>query len=169
MTAALISRGKGRRAAAALGAVSLGLLTLSACQQPTALATVTVGTKTVTAEVTPGCDGDGKSLDQAALKSCITKKGGDTLTVRPGEQVRVGVDPKVAKAGWFVIGGQPLMRAPSTETYRTFNADDLFKQTNPATGQTGSLDEVTLLVAEAGKSAGQGPVAMWHFNLKQKD
>ena len=31
MTAALISRAKGRRAAAAIGAVSLGLLTLSAC------------------------------------------------------------------------------------------------------------------------------------------
>ncbi|MEW1656951.1 MULTISPECIES: hypothetical protein [unclassified Streptomyces] len=168
MTAALISRGKGRRAAA-LGAVTLGLLTLSACQQPTALATVTVGTTTVTAEVTPGCDGDGKSLDQKTLKECISKKGGDTLTVRPGEKVRVGVDPEVAKAGWFVIGAQPLMRAPSTETYRTFDADDLFKQTNPATGQTGSLDEVTLLVAQAGKNAGEGPVAMWHVNLKQKD
>ncbi|WP_043265650.1 hypothetical protein [Streptomyces sp. CT34] len=167
MTAALISRGKGRRAAAALGAVSLGLLTLSACQQPTSLATVTVGSKTVKAEVTPGCDGNGKILDKQALQDCITKKGTQTITVHPGEKVGVGVDPKVAKAGWFVIGGQPIMRAPSTETYRTFDADDLFKQTNPQTGQTGYLDEVTLMVAQVGP--GQGPTAIWHFNLKNKD
>ncbi|MFJ5589456.1 hypothetical protein ACIQCG_06840 [Streptomyces noursei] len=169
MTAALISRGKGRRAAAALGAVTLGLLTLSACQQPTSLATVTVGTQTVTAEVTPGCDGDGKSLDKQAVQSCIAKKGEGTITVRPGERVRVGVDPKVAKVGWFVVGGGPVMAAPSTDTYRTFSTDELFKAMNPATGQSESLREVTLMVTEAGKAQGSGPMALWHFNLKLKD
>ncbi|MEU5305600.1 hypothetical protein ACH4YO_34485 [Streptomyces noursei] len=168
MTAALISRGKGRRAAAALGAMTLGLLTLSACQQPTSLATVTVGSKTVTAEVTPGCDGNGKSLDQKTVKDCISKKGADTLTVQPGEKVRVGVDPKVAKSGWFVVGGQPFMQ-PTTETYRSFSVDEIFKQTNPMTGQSGYLPEVTLLVAEAGKAQGEGPTALWHVNLKLKD
>ncbi|MCK7627743.1 hypothetical protein MUU72_32400 [Streptomyces sp. RS10V-4] len=168
MTAALISRGKGRRAAAALGAVSLGLLTLSACQQPTSLATVTVGSQTATAEVTPGCDGNGTSLSQAELKSCISKKGTETLTVHSGEKIRVGVDPKVAKAGWFAVGATPFMQ-PTTQTYRSFSVDDLFKQTNPVSGQSGYVSEVTLLIAEAGKETGQGPQALWHVNLKLKD
>ncbi|MER6048820.1 hypothetical protein K2224_09685 [Streptomyces sp. BHT-5-2] len=169
MTAALISRGKGRRAAAALGAVTLGLLTLSACQQPTSLATVTVGSDTVTAEVTPGCDGNGKSLDKKTVQECISKKGGKTITVRPGERIRVGVDPKVAKAGWFAVGGGPVMAAPSTDTYRTFSTDELFKAVNPATGQSESLRDVTLMIAEAGSSEGAGPTALWHFDLKLKD
>ncbi|MFG2892054.1 hypothetical protein QOM21_15115 [Streptomyces sp. Pv4-95] len=167
MTAALISWGKGRRAAAAIGAVSLGLITLSACEKPTALATVTVGSTTVTSEATAGCDGDGKVLDKKTIESCITKKGGKTITVRPGEKVRVGVEPDVAKSGWIVIGGGPVMREPSKETYRSFDSDELFAQQNPQTGQTSYTKSVTLQVAELG--AGQGPKTMWHFTLKQKD
>ncbi|MFG2227002.1 hypothetical protein ACIBK8_28810 [Streptomyces sp. NPDC050161] len=167
MTAALISRGKGRRAAAAVGAVSLGLITLSACEKPTDLATVTVGSSTITAEATPGCDGEGKMLDKKQVESCITKKGDKTLTVHPGEKVRVGVEPDVAKSGWIVIGGGPVMREPSKQTYRTFDADTLFMQQNPQTGQTTYTKSVTLQVAELGE--GQGPKTMWHFTLKQKD
>ncbi|MFG2398789.1 hypothetical protein [Streptomyces lydicus] len=167
MTAALISWGKGRRAAAAIGAVSLGLVTLSACEKPTALATVTVGSSTVTAEATPGCDGHGKDLSRKAVTACITKKGGKSLTVHPGEKVRVGVDPEVAKSGWIVIGAGPVMREPSKQTYRSFDADTLFMQQNPQTGQTTYSKDVTLQVAEIGKS--EGPTTMWHFTLKQKD
>ncbi|MGP8299740.1 hypothetical protein ACTPOK_17790 [Streptomyces inhibens] len=167
MTAALISWGKGRRAAAAIGAVSLGLITLSACEKPTALATVTVGSTTVTAEATPGCDGKGEVLSKKAIAACITKKGGKTITVHPGEKVRVGVDPEVAKSGWIVIGGGPVMREPSKETYRSFDADTLFMQQNPQTGQTTYTKNVTLQVAELGD--GDGPKTMWHFTLKQKD
>ncbi|MEV0372273.1 hypothetical protein AB0I10_20980 [Streptomyces sp. NPDC050636] len=168
MTAALISWGKGRRAAAAIGAVSLGLITLSACEKPTALATVTVGTTTVQSEVTPGCDGEGKVLDKKTIESCITKQGGKSITVHPGEKVRVGVDPEVAESGWIVIGGGPVMREPSKATYRTFDTDALFAQQNPQTGQTTYAKSVTLQVAELGDGAG-GPKAMWHFTLKQKD
>ncbi|MFI0711788.1 hypothetical protein ACH4SK_14255 [Streptomyces inhibens] len=167
MTAALISWGKGRRAAAAIGAVSLGLITLSACEKPTALATVTAGSTTVTAEATPGCDGDGEVLSKKAIAACITKKGGKTITVHPGEKVRVGVDPQIAKSGWIVIGGGPVMREPSKETYRSFDADTLFMQQNPQTGQTTYTKDVTLQVAELGD--GDGPKTMWHFTLKQKD
>ncbi|MFE5737748.1 hypothetical protein [Streptomyces celluloflavus] len=167
MTAALISWGKGRRAAAAIGAVSLGLITLSACEKPTALATVTAGTTTVTAEATPGCDGDGKVLDKKTIETCVTKKGGETITVRPDEKVRVGVDPSVAKSGWIVIGGGPVMREASKETYRSFDAETLFAKQDPQTGQTTYVKEVTLQVAEMG--AGEGPTTMWHFTLKQKD
>lgn len=168
MTAALISWGKGRRAAAAIGAVSLGLITLSACEKPTALATVTVGSSTVTAEATPGCSGeDDKVLDKKQVASCIAKEGGKTITVHPGEKVRVGVEPKVAESGWIVIGGGPVMREPSKDTYRSFDADTLFMQQDPQTGQTTYRKSVTLQVAEMGKD--QGPKTMWHFTLKQKD
>ncbi|MGY5128548.1 hypothetical protein [Streptomyces nigrescens] len=167
MTAALISWGKGRRAAAAIGAVSLGLITLSACEKPTALATVTVGSSTVTAEATPGCDGDGKVLSKKDISGCLTKKGGKTITVRPGEKVRVGVEPDVAKSGWIVIGAGPVMREPSKGTYRSFDAESLFMQQNPQTGQTTYSKDVTLQVAELG--AGEGPKTMWHFTLKQEN
>lgn len=172
MTAALISWGKGRRAAAAIGAVSLGLITLSACEKPTALATVTVGTTTVTAEATHGCDGEGKVLDKKTIESCITKQGGKSITVHPGEKVRVGVEPEVAKSGWIVIGGGPVMREPSKSTYRSFDAETLFAQQNPQTGQTTYTKSVTLQVAEISESGGEGaggPKTMWHFTLKQKD
>ncbi|MGW8556931.1 hypothetical protein [Streptomyces tubercidicus] len=167
MTAALISWGKGRRAAAAIGAVSLGLITLSACEKPTALATVTVNSNTVTAEATPGCDGDGKALSKKEITACLTKKGDKTITVRPGEKVRIGVDPEVAKSGWIVIGAGPVMREPSKQTYRSFDADTLFMQQNPQTGQTTYSKDVTLQVAELG--AGEGPKTMWHFTLKQEN
>lgn len=167
MTAALISWGKGRRAAAAIGAVSLGLITLSACEKPTPLATVTVGSTTVTSEVTAGCDGEGKVLDKKTIESCLMKKGGKTLTVSPGDKVRVGVEPEVAKSGWIVLGGGPVMREPSKDTYRSFDAETLFAQQNPQTGQTAYTKTVTLQVAELGGAG--GPKTMWHFTLKQKD
>ncbi|MCF3176685.1 hypothetical protein IPZ61_25585 [Streptomyces sioyaensis] len=167
MTAALISWGKGRRAAAAIGAVSLGVITLSACEKPTALSTVTVGSTTVQAEATPGCNGDGKVLSKNAISACLTKKGEKTITVHPGEKVRVGVDPQIAKSGWIVIGAGPVMREPSKQTYRSFDAETLFMQQNPQTGQTTYSKDVTLQVAEL--NAGDGPKAMWHFTLKQEN
>ncbi|GAU64818.1 lipoprotein [Streptomyces sp. NBRC 110611] len=166
MTAALISWGKGRRAAAAIGAVSLGLITLSACEKPTSLATVSVGSTTVTAEATPGCDGEGKELSRKDIAACITKKGGKTITVHPGEKVRVGVDPDVAKSGWVAIGAGPVMEEPSKQTYRSFDADTLFMQRDPVTGQPSYKKDVTLQVAEIGK--GEGPKTMWHFTLQRK-
>jgi len=39
-----------RRAATTIGAIGLGLVALTACDKPTPMATVTVGTKSVTAE-----------------------------------------------------------------------------------------------------------------------
>ncbi|MEI5136779.1 hypothetical protein RB199_36935 [Streptomyces libani] len=128
---------------------------------------MTVGSSTVTAEATPGCDGDGKVLSKKDISACLTKKGGKTITVRPGEKVRVGVDPEVAKSGWIVIGAGPVMREPSKGTYRSFDADTLFMQQNPQTGQTTYSKDVTLQVAELG--AGEGPKTMWHFTLKQEN
>lgn len=59
------------------------------------------------------------------------------------------------------------MREPSKQTYRSFDADTLFMQQNPQTGQTSYSKDVTLQVAEL--SGGNGPKTLWHFTLKQKD
>ena len=52
--------GKSRRIGVALGAVSAGLLVLSACDKPTPLATVTVGDNSVHTEAS--CYNDGNAL-----------------------------------------------------------------------------------------------------------
>ncbi|MFI9047937.1 hypothetical protein [Streptomyces sp. NPDC053427] len=170
MTAALISWGKGRRAAAAIGAVSLGLLTLSACEKPTALATVTAGSSTVSAEATPGCDAGDKALSKAEFTACISKQGGKTITVSPGEKVRVGVEPEIAERGWLAFAGESGEGVSKThQTYRTIDSSQLFMKQDPQTRQTYNVDTVTLQVAEYPKGGGQIPSAIFHFTLKQKD
>ncbi|AJT65043.1 hypothetical protein [Streptomyces chattanoogensis] len=169
MTAALISRGKGRRTAAAIGAVSLGLLTLSACEKPTALATVTAGSSTVSAEATPGCDGGEKALDKVKFTACISKEGGKTLTVSPGEKVRIGVEPDIAKRGWLAFAGDGQGVSKTHQTYRTLDSSQLFVKQDPQTQRTYTVDTVTLQVAEYPKEGGQIPSAIFHFTLKQKD
>lgn len=94
MTAALFSRGKGRRAATAACAVSLGLVALSACDKPTPLATVTVGSETVTAEASDGCYGDGKDLSSAKFKACLSAKPDKTIKVTPGTRCGSGWTPR---------------------------------------------------------------------------
>ena len=59
-----------RRALAAAGAVSAGVLVLSACDKPTPLATVTVGTSSVHSEAT--CGGEsGETVKTADLPKCL--------------------------------------------------------------------------------------------------
>ena len=53
----LHSRSRRRRVVAAAGAVSAGLLVLSACDKPSPIATITVGTNSVNSEAT--CYNDG--------------------------------------------------------------------------------------------------------------
>ena len=77
-----------RRAAATIGAISLGLVALTACDKPTAQATVTVGTRTVTAEAadksaTPGVRAAGTVVDRASGVSYVL------LRVRPEEPLAV--------------------------------------------------------------------------------
>ncbi|MET7764427.1 hypothetical protein ABZS86_30905 [Streptomyces sp. NPDC005355] len=166
MTAALFSRGKGRRAATAACAVSLGLIALSACDKPTPLATVTVGTTTVTAEAPNGCYGDGKDLSSAKFKKCLSAKPDKTIKVGAGDKVRIGVDPEIAKSSWGLIANNPVMAEASKETYRSFDSDTLFAQQNPQTGQTSLQKSVTITVAELGKGS-QGIKGIWRFKLER--
>ncbi|MBL1095353.1 hypothetical protein [Streptomyces coffeae] len=169
MTAALFSRGKGRRAATAACAVALGLIALSACDKPTPLATVTVGSTTVTAEAAHGCYNESEQLSKSALEKCLAKAPEKTIKVTTGEKVRIGVDPKIAESGWAVVAGTPVMNEPSKETYRSFDSETLLSQQNPQTGQPSPVDKVTLTVVqvdEEGKGS-KRPKGLWRFKLER--
>ncbi|WP_432037727.1 hypothetical protein [Streptomyces cucumeris] len=169
MTAALFSRGKGRRAATAACAVALGLIALSACDKPTPIATVTVGSTTVTAEAAKGCYSEGGQLSKSELNKCLDGAPEKTIKVTTGEKVRIGVDPKMAETGWAVVAGTPVMNEPSKETYRSFDSEALLSQSNPQTGQSTPVDKVTLTVVqvdERGKGS-QRPKGIWRFKLER--
>ncbi|WKX71021.1 hypothetical protein [Streptomyces sp. XD-27] len=170
MTAALISRGKGRRAAIAAGAVTLGLLGLTACDKPTPITTVTVGSHSESSEATKGCRGDSKELSQKDIQTCLNKESGEKISVEPGQKVRIGVDPEVADSGWVVIAAGPVMNEPAKSTYRTFDGEELFAQKNEMGQPMPPKDEVTIAIVELGKGKGrnQGVKNMWHFTLKRE-
>ncbi|MEU9374805.1 DUF2771 domain-containing protein [Streptomyces sp. NPDC048255] len=161
MTAPLFS-GRARRSVAALGAVSAGLLLLSACDKPTPLATVTVGTSSVSAE--SACH-DATELSTDKVQECLTNlKDAKSVDYARGDTLRLGVEPDVVEDGkkWqAVLDGQPITE-PSSNTYRSFPGADVF-----ATGGQGEAPSSKKLaivqVAEDGK-----PLAVWSFNLKLK-
>lgn len=161
MTAPLFS-GRARRSVAALGAVSAGLLLLSACDKPTPLATVTVGTSSVSTEA--ACS-DGKELTAEKVQECFGDlKHAKNIDYGRGDTLRLGVEPDVVEDGkkWqAVLDGQPITE-PSSNTYRSFPGADLF-----ATGGQGEAPASKKLnivqVSEDGK-----PLAVWAFNVKLK-
>ncbi|WP_327306072.1 DUF2771 domain-containing protein [Streptomyces sp. NBC_01298] len=161
MTAPLFS-GRARRSVAALGAVSAGLLLLSACDKPTPLATVTVGTSSVSTEA--ACS-DAKELTGEKVQECFNDlKHSKNISYGRGDTLRLGVEPDVVEDGkkWqAVLDGQPITE-PSSNTYRSFPGADLF-----ATGGQGDAPASKKLnivqVSEDGK-----PLAVWAFNVKLK-
>ncbi len=125
-----------RRVVAAVGAVSAGLLVLSACEKPTPLSTITVGRTSVSSEAT--CGGEGDALKAADLTKCLADKDIKSISVDPDETVRFGVDPDVADKRWTILmNGQPLTE-DSDKTYRTipgsvfFNAQYAPRATPPS-------------------------------------
>jgi hypothetical protein len=163
MTAPLIS-GRGRRSVAALGAVSAGLLLLSACDKPTPLATVTVGTSSVSTEAASGCS-DAKELSLDKVQECITElKDAKTIDYGRGDTLRLGVEPEVVEDGkrWqAVLDGSPITE-PSANTYRSFPGADIF-----ATGGQGEApSSKKLSIVQIG--ADGKPLAVWAFHVKLK-
>ncbi|MEW1635139.1 DUF2771 domain-containing protein [Streptomyces sp. NPDC093801] len=167
MTAPLFP-GRARRSVAALGAVSAGLLLLSACDKPTPLATVTVGSSSVSAESECRADNgeNGKELSMDKVQECLTaRKDAKTIEYGRGDTLRLGVEPAVVEDGkkWqAVLDGQPITE-PSSNTYRSFAGADVF-----ATGGQGEAPQSKMLsfvqVGEDGK-----PLAVWSFKLKLKN
>ncbi|MEU5309200.1 DUF2771 domain-containing protein [Streptomyces sp. NPDC021562] len=152
----LHSRSRRRRVVAAAGAVSAGLLVLSACDKPTPIATVTVGTASVNSEAT--CYNDGKALDTASLAKCLKDTGIKSIKVDPDETVRFGVDPKIADNGWTILMNGQALTESSTKTYRTIPGSVFFN------AQYGASGNSTLVSIKEGDKSVQG---LWSFKLKK--
>ncbi|MGP3983526.1 hypothetical protein [Streptomyces sp. KR80] len=158
-------RSKTCRTATAAGAVVLGLVALSGCgDKPTPVATVTVGSNSVSAEA--ACYTEGEKLSEKKLRDCVGKKSDEKLTVHEGEKVRVGVDPEIAETGWaLVINGQPAMSEASKDTYRSFDFDRVFAPQQSPGGGAAVPDSAQLTLIEVTKE-GQGKGA-WQFTLNR--
>jgi hypothetical protein len=157
MTAAFFS-GRARRAGVALGAVSAGLLVLSACDKPTPLATVTVGTTSVNAGAT--CYDDGKSIKAADIQPCLNKKAEKTVKVSLEDDVHFGTDPTIADHGWTLfVNGQQAEQQPFKKTYRTIPGSAFFAA-DQTTGAVPSSTEVSIV-----ETSGKSLVGIWHFKL----
>lgn len=158
MTVAFFS-GKGRRIGVALGAVSAGLLVLSACDKPTPLATVTVGGDSVSTEA--ACYDDGKALKESEFKSCLNKKAEKTIKVAMDDKVHFGVDPEIADHGWTLfINGQQGEPEPYEKTYRTIPGSAFFAS---QTGESTAKETQVSIVETKGKEL----TGIWHFKLEK--
>ena len=147
---------RSRRAVAAFGAVSAGLLLLSACDKPSPLATITVGTNSVSSQT--DCYNDGKEVPSADLAKCLKSKDIKSIKVDPDETVRFGVDPAIADKGWTILlNGQPLTES-STKTYRTIPGSVFFN------AQYGASGNSTLVSIKEGESKVTG---LWSFKLEK--
>src|SRR5690242_15753921 len=150
-----------RRAVAAAGAVSAGLLVLSACDKPTPLSTITVGRSSVSSEAS--CGGEGKTLQTSDLTKCLQDKDIKSITVDPDETVRFGVDPEIADKRWTILmNGQPLTE-DSDKTYRTIPGSVFF---NAQYGAQGNSTLVTIKAGD-GKKGGNTVTGLWSFKLKK--
>ncbi|MEU9333916.1 DUF2771 domain-containing protein [Streptomyces sp. NPDC048290] len=146
-----------RRGVAAAGAVSAGLLVLSACEKPTPMATITVGTNSVSSEAT--CYNDGKALSAAELTACLRDTDIKTISADPDEVVRFGVDPEIAKKGWTILMNGQQLTESYDKTYRTIPANVFFNAQYGATGNT------TTVSIKEGETESFG---LWSFKLKKE-
>ncbi|MEV7793079.1 DUF2771 domain-containing protein [Streptomyces sp. NPDC087512] len=152
-----------RRAVAAAGAVSAGLLLISACDKPTAMSTVTVGSSSVSSEAT--CGGEGKALSDDQITNCLKDKDAKSITVGQDETVRFGVDPEIADDHWTILmNGQQLLD-DSKKTYRAIPGSVFF---NAQYGAQGNSTNVAI-AARDGKDGSQKITGVWVFKLKKGD
>ncbi|MFE2498884.1 DUF2771 domain-containing protein [Streptomyces scopuliridis] len=157
MTVAFFS-GRSRRAGAALGAVSAGLLVLAACEKPTPLATVTVGDNSI--NTTAACYNDGNAIKAADIQPCLNKKAEKVVEIAMDDKVRFGVDPTIAEHGWTLfINGQQAEQEPYTKTYRTIPGNAFFSS---QTGQTTNDTQVSIV-----ETNGKTLTGIWHFEFKK--
>lgn len=151
------SAGRRRRAVAVAGAVSAGLLVLSACDKPTPVSTITVGSDSVSSEAI--CYEEGKVLKAQDQAECLKEKDIKSISVDPDELVRFGVDPAVADKGWIIMmNGQPLLNEPIKKTYTTIPGSVFFN------AQYGAQGDSTLVSIREGERDATG---LWSFKLKK--
>ncbi|MFD7030110.1 DUF2771 domain-containing protein [Streptomyces sp. NPDC059917] len=167
MTAPLFS-GRARRSVAALGAVSAGLLVLSACDKPTPLATVTVGSSSVSAQAACRLQDSEKELSEARVQECLSDSKGTkdakTIDYTAGETLRLGVEPDVVEDGkkWLAAVGTQRLGDLTSNTYQSFPGLNPF-----STGGQGEAPSAQPLhIIELSKDG--KPTSVWTFNLKLK-
>ncbi|OEV04889.1 hypothetical protein [Streptomyces oceani] len=163
MTNALSGSRRGLRTATAIGTVTLGMLALAACEKPTPLMTVTVGSDTVTAEA--ACYEDGAVLDDAKANACSKKDDAEqTITVDKDEKIRIGVEPDMAEDGWLLlVNNQPVLSEPSDETYLTFPGEAFFQKQGP-TGTPVPTESAKITVVQTADKKVKG---VWQVQAKQ--
>ncbi|MGW0927138.1 DUF2771 domain-containing protein [Streptomyces sp. NPDC002644] len=159
----LHSAARRRRAVAAVGAVSAGLLVLTACgDKPSPVATVTVGSDSVHSEAS--CFDHGKEIKQEELTTCLQDKDVRTLRVDQDETVRFGVDPEIAESRWVILmNGRPLVE-DSGRTYRTIPASVFFSSQYGAQGNATTVAIQSLDPDDKAKTTG-----LWTFRLQRGD
>jgi hypothetical protein len=162
MTYAIPGSRRGRATAAA-GAVCLALLTLSACEKPTPMTVVTVGSDSVNTEA--ACYGHGGDLSEKEMESCLGKKASVTAVVGSGEQIRFGVEPDVADTGWLLfVDGQPVLPEPLKDTYQSFPGDAFFQQSGEqGQGAPKKNAQVSIVETSGGKAKG-----VWHVRVERE-
>lgn len=157
-----------RRTATAFGAIALGLITLTACEKPTAQATVTVGSKSVQAEATAKCRTKGSDvLSQQSFVACLQGTPTHHMTVPVGDQVRIGVDPSIGDKGWLIVSNASLVTSEvlKNKTYWQVDSAQLFQQTDQQSGQTSIAKSVTLSIVESPDTSGAKSVRVIQFKL----
>jgi hypothetical protein len=155
-----------RRAVAAAGAVSAGLLVLSACDKPSPRTTVTVGKNSVSAEAE--CWEDGDNLGQEKATKCALKKSSDSIDVPQSETLRIGVDPEIADTGWALwINGQQVTPVYK-KTYYSFQGVDLFSEQQ---GQAAPKQLYISVVQQDKTDSGvsKSYKGVWNFKLVNDD
>ncbi|NYI07695.1 DUF2771 domain-containing protein [Allostreptomyces psammosilenae] len=145
-----------RRRVAAIGATIVGLAALSACEQPTPLATAVNGSTSVHTEA--GCYAGGEALPEEQIQACFTEdpETSAVMDVEVGDRLRVGVEPEIAEDGWFLaLDGQQLTD-PTEKTFVTVGQmnQQLFAN-NP--------EEVKLQIVQGTSSE---VIGVWTFKLR---
>ncbi|MFE2050094.1 DUF2771 domain-containing protein [Streptomyces sp. NPDC059459] len=152
-----------RRAVAAAGAVSAGLLLLSACDKPTPMGTITVGSDSVSSEAT--CGGHDKALANAEIQKCLQDDDVKSISVGADDTVRFGVDPEVADQRWTILMNGQQLTDDTDNTYRTVPGSVFFNE------QYGAQGNSTLVTIKAGdgKDDSEEATGLWSFKLKKDD
>ncbi|MQY13027.1 hypothetical protein SRB5_31670 [Streptomyces sp. RB5] len=158
------SRGMGRRAAAAVGVASLSVAFLAACDKPTPVAQLTVGSTTVTSEAT--CYEDGDTIPRAEVIRCLSEKSGKSISMNELDQLRIGVDSEVADTGWFLfVNGQQLYPEAIKKTYFQWKGENLLYDQQAG----GFADKAQVQIVQAAQDSEQlkDVKGLWHFTVKR--
>ncbi|MFF7247918.1 DUF2771 domain-containing protein [Embleya sp. NPDC008237] len=151
---------KTRRPAALAGAAVLGALALTGCNidKPTPLVTLVTGSTSVHSEAE--CYKDDGTIDDAKVSDCLNKTKLKTISVDEGGSFSVGVDKKIADAGWLLLfDGKPQTQSVIKTT---FYSDIRLKYGSP------QKDDEPILVQVVQPDGEQGYRGIWAFKVKKK-